>query len=515
MTVQGIIKRAIKRLELEGNLLTPDLYNEAFCKEASRAGMIIGDCNQVDKFSKMLHKEFQKDLFEYRVRTTSDFIRFITSKLNRTNQSLCSQTLESQIALTKKILQSVKLLHNKEVRDLALKTLDILNLSANSSQLDQYKQLWINFVANYDDTFLQKLKPIGNIDGDDLAKIVNNLEINSSQTDKISSSDELEKISSLLISSFIPSIASSANEEIDSLSEKMRLDPMIVKNLSIEKEIKSVITLRIALDKQRVGEMVESLDGVLNQLTLKLVNMMERVESSNSEIQSIKKELKSFNYESTSDFKIAHKKLYTIALALEKNSNILNADLKDYSEDVAFMNSKIKKLEDELAVANQNSKEDFLTKVHNRRALEEFFILKESEFSRYNHNYSLVMFDLDNFKLVNDNFGHDAGDIILTAFATILKKEIRTVDIVGRFGGEEFLALLSETDLKGALTFAEKIRSKVEKARFLYKGDRINITVSCGISERKRVKSFDATLKLADTNLYKAKEGGRNQVAYK
>ncbi len=514
MTIQGIIKRAIKRLELEGNLLTPNFYNEAFCKEALRAGMIVEDCNQIDKFSKMLHKEFQKDLFEYRIKTTSDFIRFITAKLNRTNQTLCSETLEGQIALTKKILQTVEVLHNKEARELATKTIDILNLSANSSQLAQYKQLWVNFVTNYDDTFLRKLKPVGTIDGDDLAKIVNNLDAKIGREEK-NTNTNLERIATLLINSFIPSIASSSNQEIENLSEKIRLDPSIIDNLSIENEIKSAITLRIALDKKSVRDMVGSLDGVLDKLTLKLVNMMENSDSSNNEIQLIKQELKSFSYESTTDIKTAHKKLYTIALALEQNSNNLSKDLQEQSKSIDTMSLKIKKLEEELIIAEKNSKEDFLTKLYNKRALDEFFLMKESEFSRNGHNYSIVLFDLDKFKDVNDTFGHDAGDIILKAFAQILKKEARTVDVVGRFGGEEFIALLSETDLKGSVIFAEKIRVKVETARFLYKGSRINLTVSCGVSERKRAKNFESTFKIADNNMYKAKESGRNRVVYK
>ena len=515
MTIKGIIKKAIKRLELEGNLLTPDLYNEAFCKEALRARMMVEDCNQIDKFSKMLHKEFQKELFEYRIKTTSDFIRFITAKLNRTNQTLCSETLEAQIALTKNILQTVEVLHNKEARELATKTIDILNLSANSSQLIQYKQLWVNFITNYDDTFLRKLKPIGSIDGDDLSNIVNNLDARVGSSTQKTQRADLERIATLLINSFIPSIASNSNQEIESLSEKIRLDPSIIENLSIENEIKSAITLRIALDKKSVRDMVGSLDGVLEQLTLKLVNMMENCDSSNSEIQLIKKELKSFSYESTTDIKTAHKKLYTIALALEQNSNNLAKDLQEQSKSIESMSLKIKKLEEDILIAEKNAKEDFLTKLYNKRALEDIFLMKESEFSRNGHNYSIVLFDLDKFKDVNDTFGHDAGDIILKAFAQILKKEIRTVDVAGRFGGEEFLAVLSETDIKGATIFAEKVRAKVEKSRFLYKGNRINLTVSCGVSERKKAKDFEETFKISDTNMYKAKESGRNKVVYR
>ena len=89
MTIQTIIKKAIKRLELEGKLLTPDFYAEAFCKEAAKAGMITEDCTHIDKFTKTLNKDFQKELTQYRIKTMQEFTRFIISKLNRTNPSKC------------------------------------------------------------------------------------------------------------------------------------------------------------------------------------------------------------------------------------------------------------------------------------------------------------------------------------------------------------------------------------------------------------------------------------------
>ena len=326
---------------------------------------------------------------------------------------------------------------------------------------------------------------------------------------------ELSKISSLLISSFVPSIASSVNEEIANLSDKIRKNPSLLESVSVEKEIKSAITLRIALDKKSVKDMIESLDGVLDKLSLRLIDMIESSDSSNEEIQKIKKELATYNDDSSLNFKVAHKKLYTIAVALEEETKLLGNDLKDHSSEVKLMGQKICKLEKELESAKQDSKEDFLTKLYNRRALDEFFLIKEAEFERYGHNYSIVMFDLDHFKLVNDNYGHDAGDAVLSVFAKILKKEARTVDIVGRFGGEEFVALLSETDVKGGAVFAEKVRKHIQKARFMYKGERIVVTVSCGVSERKKHISLESVLNSADEYLYKAKEDGRNRVAYK
>jgi diguanylate cyclase (GGDEF)-like protein len=140
---------------------------------------------------------------------------------------------------------------------------------------------------------------------------------------------------------------------------------------------------------------------------------------------------------------------------------------------------------------------------------------KEAEYKRYDRNYAIVMFDLDNFKKVNDTFGHEAGDAVLSAFGKILKKEARSVDIVGRYGGEEFLALLSDTDTQGGVVFAEKVRKHVERAKMMYKRKEIPVTVSAGVSERKKHVSLQATINSADEYLYLAKKNGRNRVEYK
>jgi diguanylate cyclase (GGDEF)-like protein len=372
----------------------------------------------------------------------------------------------------------------------------------------------VNFITTYDDTFLQKLKVLGDIDTDDLKKSVENLNIPLSASLKESDID-LEKISKLLVSSFVPSIASSVNDTIATLSEKIRNNPSLLESASIENEIKSAISLRIALDKKSVKDMIESIDGVLDKLSLRLIDMIEKSDNSNAEIQAIKKELESYSDMSVTNFKIAHKKLFTIAVALEENTQLLSKDLKGHNNDVNELITRVHKLEKELEAAKKESKEDFLTKLYNKRALDEFMELKEAEFKRYGRNFSIVMFDIDHFKNVNDTFGHEAGDAVLSAFAKILKKECRNVDVVGRFGGEEFLALLSETDTQGGVIFAQKVRKHVQKARFMYKGKRIQVTVSCGVSERAKHISLKATLNSADEYLYKAKRDGRNRVEYK
>jgi diguanylate cyclase (GGDEF)-like protein len=514
MTIQSIINNAIKRLKTEGKLLTPDFYAEAFCKEAQKAKMQVEDCNHLEKFKTTLNKEFQKDLKNYRIKTMNEFVRFMISKLNRTNTNTCADLLDSQILLSKRILQVIEVLHNKEAAELAKNSIEMLDLNATPDQIDNFRQRWINFLTTYDDTFLQKLKELGDIDTTDLKSTIENINVADISTTK-SDKESLEKISKLLVSSFVPSIASSVNDKIAKLSSKISNNPHILDDDSIEKEIKAAISLRIALDKNSVKEMIESIDGVLDKLSLRLIDMIEKSDSSNQDIQVIKKELESYTEESTTNFKIAHKKLFTIAVALEENTQLLSKDLKTHSSDVQALSKKVQQLEKDLENARKESKEDFLTKLYNKRALDEFMQVKEAEYKRYGRNYSVVMFDLDHFKAVNDNYGHDAGDAVLSAFAKILKKECRTVDIIGRFGGEEFLAILSETDTKGGVIFAEKVRKHVKKARFIYKGDRINVTVSSGVSERSKNPSLESTIKSADKYLYKAKSTGRDKVMYK
>ena len=514
MTIQTIINNAIKRLKLEGKLLTPDFYSEAFCKEATKAGIQVEDCKHIEKLSQSLNKEFQKELTNYRIKTMSEFVRFLISKLNRTNPTQCTDMLEAQALLTKRILQVVEVLHNAEATQLAQKTIELLDSPAKPEQLEQFRQRWVNFITTYDDAFLQKLSSFAKVDTTNLKATIEKLNLET-LSDSQTSSIDLEKISRLLVASFVPSIASSVNETIAEISDKIRNNPQLLESVSIESEIKSAISLRIALDKKSVNEMIKSIDGVLDKLSLRLIDMIEYSDVSTQEIQNIKKELELYSVESATDFRSAHKKLFTIAVALEENTQLLSKDLRGHSQEVQALSARVNKLEQDLEEARKESKEDFLTKLYNKRALDEFMQTKEAEFERYNRNYSIILFDIDHFKQVNDTFGHEAGDAVLAAFAQILKKDCRTVDIVGRFGGEEFLAILSETDTEGGVVFAQKVREHVAKARFMYKGKRIEVTVSSGISERKSHVSLQATLNSADEYLYKAKREGRNRVEFK
>ena len=157
---------------------------------------------------------------------------------------------------------------------------------------------------------------------------------------------------------------------------------------------------------------------------------------------------------------------------------------------------------------------DFLTELHNRRY---FSTRLEDELSRVKRNIdttaSLMMFDLDKFKQINDSLGHLSGDIVLKKFADLLKHNSRRTDILGRIGGEEFAMILPSTKLKDALVLANKIKTELADKELLVNGHKLHITVSVGLTSLTYDdKSYDTVIARADAALYKAKENGRNRV---
>ena len=199
----------------------------------------------------------------------------------------------------------------------------------------------------------------------------------------------------------------------------------------------------------------------------------------------------------------------------------------NFAELEARVNSllRIKKLQNDLAerekqlsVLNDKLREisltDGLTKVDNRRSLEERLHEMWEHSLRLHEPIAIVMCDIDKFKSVNDNYGHQAGDAVLQQFARLLKDEAREIDRVGRYGGEEFLLILPGTVLDAAVTFAERLREKVESNTFSYPGGTLRRTMSCGVgaSPHPRVKDQEGLLRAADDALYVAKETGRNRV---
>lgn len=179
---------------------------------------------------------------------------------------------------------------------------------------------------------------------------------------------------------------------------------------------------------------------------------------------------------------------------------------------------KIKSLQDKLKQSNQMllalSITDPLTGLHNRRAMMEFLEKEFARAQRQQKPLSLVMLDLDHFKKINDNYGHQNGDAVLRAIGIELKTHLRKYDVAARFGGEEFVLILPETGLDEAVQTAERLRQNVADMRFNSELSKLQLTVSLGIAttQNGRILGLDDLIREADYALYNAKREGRNRV---
>ena len=160
---------------------------------------------------------------------------------------------------------------------------------------------------------------------------------------------------------------------------------------------------------------------------------------------------------------------------------------------------------------------DPLTGCLNRRALARVLSAELERTRRYEGNVSILLADLDRFKLVNDTLGHVVGDSVLRQVGEILRHEVRTADVVARYGGEEFIVVMPETALGGATMFAERLRQRIEKHEFAEQDQpSLHITVSIGVATYPddRITTADTFIAVADGALYRAKHGGRNLVRH-
>jgi len=159
---------------------------------------------------------------------------------------------------------------------------------------------------------------------------------------------------------------------------------------------------------------------------------------------------------------------------------------------------------------------DRLTGLYNRTYFDNYLEKVVHTFEREkNHKVSVLMGDVDHFKNVNDTYGHQAGDYVLSEVSNLFRQSFRKTDILCRYGGEEFLAILPATDLNGALLVAEKFRSKVAEYPFVFSGQRMPISISLGAAQmRLEEETPTQTVTRADESLYFSKEHGRNQVSF-
>jgi diguanylate cyclase (GGDEF)-like protein len=176
---------------------------------------------------------------------------------------------------------------------------------------------------------------------------------------------------------------------------------------------------------------------------------------------------------------------------------------------------RVKVLQDELRARAEDfelmSRTDYLTGLHNRRHMEEHLRMLGAGAKRHGYPLAVLLLDVDHFKRVNDTLGHRAGDAVLVALAARLRQQLRTEDVFGRWGGEEFLVLLPHTGTDAAVALADRLRTAVSGTPFTIDKQTLTITISIG-GAAAETPGADDLLQLADRELYAVKESGRDRV---
>ena len=200
------------------------------------------------------------------------------------------------------------------------------------------------------------------------------------------------------------------------------------------------------------------------------------------------------------------------ASSIEKEMNNVTNKLQSGKTKVQELEEKVNTLEAELSRTKTENMRDHLTGLLTRRAFSDEIKKIESAYERIKTQYAIIFFDLDHFKRLNDTYGHECGDVVLSTFGKILNKSVRDHDLIGRYGGEEFVAIIHFNLNRELLQFLKRIKTIVTENSFLYKDKKIKVTFSAGVAIRSSYPTYENTLQKADMLLYQAKENGRNKI---
>lgn len=203
---------------------------------------------------------------------------------------------------------------------------------------------------------------------------------------------------------------------------------------------------------------------------------------------------------------VLHKTKEGKVLPIEITCRLIQEEDKKYIISIARDISTLKAMNANL---KKMATTDNLTGIYNRHKFEEMYKAEIERVLRYETPLSMIMVDIDHFKMVNDTYGHDVGDYVIKSIVDVVKKKIRNIDIFVRWGGEEFIILCPQTDSFSATTLAEKLRSAIDDTSFDKVG---NITCSFGVTSYVKKESENSFIKRLDSALYRAKDEGRNRV---
>ncbi len=301
--------------------------------------------------------------------------------------------------------------------------------------------------------------------------------------------------------------------------------PQVISDIA---EIVSTLGSQAVTEKQEYEEFLKTLTSRLNELDQHIRQTSDEDTKAFNErtaiSQAVEQQVSGLrsHVEQADDLEqlksSVNERLDVLNQHFEKYKNSDQTRYQQSQKQIQALNQRIKAMEQEssdLRESAEKSRElalkDALTGIWNRQALNEDLEKEYTRWQRYQKPLSLVVWDIDFFKRVNDNYGHAAGDKVLKTIARIFMQATRDADFIARFGGEEFVGIFPETRLEDALILANKIREKVQNSKFHYENSPVPITASAGLATFRPNDTIDDVFKRADAALYRAKESGRNR----
>ncbi len=324
----------------------------------------------------------------------------------------------------------------------------------------------------------------------------------------------LDKMSSLVQQSLRPSISLTISEDLESFSIKIGDSPSLLFEESIQQEMEKFIEQRFEVDKKVVAQKTADIAKLITLMSKYLGDAIDSSQNSSSSVSNIRNEIKSINVTGSTKEELnkLQTKLVQAAITIENEMDAVSKNFESGQVEIATLENKIKQLETDLLQSKKESSTDHLTGLLTRRAYDIEIDKFEENYVRENQDYALIFFDLDHFKKVNDEHGHDCGDVVLRTFAQILLKLTRKTDILGRYGGEEFVAAIKYHDEDELVKYLKRIKSLVTTNKFKYKDLKLHITFSAGVELRSNHNNYADTIQKSDFLVYSAKDQGRNQI---
>ena len=324
----------------------------------------------------------------------------------------------------------------------------------------------------------------------------------------------VQQLANLIKRSVLPSICPKTDDEIDQLFSEIGKNNNLLFDKNVQSKIEDFINKRFERDKLVVIERTSDISKLVVLMEEYLNEAISSNGSGSKNVLSIKEKIASINLETQGIEALTslQNELINAATSIGREMDTVTNKLQTGKSKVQELEEKVKTLEEELSKTKTESMRDHLTGLLTRRAFNDEVKRIESAYRKIKTQYAIVFFDLDHFKAINDTYGHEGGDVVLSTFGKILSKSIRDHDVVGRYGGEEFVGIIHFNLSRELLLFLKRIKNIVTENRFVYKDKKIPVTFSAGVAIRSNYDTFENTLQKADMLLYQAKENGRNKI---